>query len=112
MSKKCCVCYNKENGGDGLCPFCSDFGLIDSIAEAVEFPDLYHSDPEKNTVNPTARQIIEYLRKENAALRKEINDLQQSVDRWQGLVAALCSPNEMDEMNTLLVKFLSSPWKN
>ena len=117
VSTKCRVCYDKEDGDGSLCPICSDFGLIESIAESVVFLDLYHSDPDQDTGNPPARQRIEHLHKENAALRKEINDLQQSVDRWQGLVLALCCPNErqaelMDEMNTLLVKFLSGPWKN
>lgn len=50
-------------------------------------------------------------------LRERINDLQESVDRWQSLVLALCSPKKhqaylMDEMNVLLRDFLSGPWKN
>ncbi len=102
MRKECSACNGKWKEGDGLCPVCTgtDFGLIESI-------------PNKDTINPIVRQIIEYLMRENYDLRRKINDLQQSEDRWRGLVLVLCSPTEpMDEMNRLLVQFLSGPWKS
>lgn len=112
MKKKCRICHDKAKEADGQCPVCCDFGLIEPIANSVVFPNLHHSDLDKGTVDSRTRQILEYLIGENHSLRKERDALLEREDRLWGLLLALCSPNEMDEINKLFVEFISGPWRH